>query len=81
MGGSFARFDIGLYYCGGGCERIENCGEMVATLCEVRHSNAVPSENYGVDGWLAGIPCRTTSIKFEVSLCRNTTQLTINYPC
>lgn len=34
MGGSFARFNIDLYYCGGGCERNENCGQAVARLCE-----------------------------------------------
>ena len=41
LGGSFARFNIDLYYCGGGCSLADNCGEIIARLCEVRdtHSN------------------------------------------
>ncbi|CAM9326086.1 unnamed protein product [Ectocarpus sp. 12 AP-2014] len=34
LGGTFARFNIDLYYCGGGCSITGDCGEMVARLCE-----------------------------------------------
>lgn len=36
LGRSFARFNIDLYYCGGGCSLAGNCGEIIARLCEVR---------------------------------------------
>lgn len=36
LGITFARFNIDLYYCGGGCSITGDCGEMVARLCEVR---------------------------------------------
>ncbi|CAN0151476.1 unnamed protein product [Ascophyllum nodosum] len=34
FGGSFARFNIDLYYCGGGCKKNGNCGMAVKRLCE-----------------------------------------------
>ncbi|CAN0385494.1 unnamed protein product, partial [Ectocarpus sp. 8 AP-2014] len=34
LGRTFARFNIDLYYCGGGCSITGDCGEMVARLCE-----------------------------------------------
>lgn len=37
LGRSFARFNIDLYYCGGGCSITGDCGEIVARLCEVRN--------------------------------------------
>ncbi|CAM9140533.1 unnamed protein product [Laminaria digitata] len=77
--GSFARFNIDLYYCGGGCSRAGNCGEMVARLCEacpdsagdelVIVPNVYSSHNYKIRVSTWGEvrrPASSCSPKFEI---------------
>lgn len=42
MGGSYARFNIDLYYCGGGCDEMTDyCGVAIDRLCEVLYPRYV----------------------------------------
>lgn len=43
FGGSFARFNIDLYYCGGACSLRGDCGQIISRLCEVRITAIKPA--------------------------------------
>ncbi|CAM9699219.1 unnamed protein product [Scytosiphon promiscuus] len=79
LGRSFARFNIDLYYCGGGCLIADDCGQIVARLCEacpdsdgsemVTVPNVYSSHNYKirVSTWSqVRRPASSCSPKFEI---------------
>eukprot|EP00903_Cladosiphon_okamuranus_P019297 g17738.t1 len=76
---TFARFNIDLYYCGGGCSFADNCGQIIARLCEacpdsdgsevVTLPNVYSSHNYKirVSTWSSvRRPASSCSPKFEI---------------
>ncbi|CAM9622009.1 unnamed protein product, partial [Hapterophycus canaliculatus] len=79
LGRSFARFNIDLYYCGGGCSINDDCGQIIARLCEgcpdsdgaelVTLPNVYSSHNYKirVSTWSqTRRPASSCSPKFEI---------------